>query len=419
MECWRRDGPESWLALAVAAASIAGILALGVTAARLPVLAGRLPPEVFSKALVGHVTFSLVVWLTSCSVAVALHRSAASPPGSSAALSSTGVLAMLAGLVSPGRPVVVDYLPYVDSPAYLLGYALFALGTLTALRSVRSSRAGAGPRCLATAFAATCAALLAGLARAGESPQAALWGAGHALQLVYVSALALSWYQLAADATEGPLSSLAFRLAAALSWVPALLYLFPNAVQIPRSQITNAALGFALSVPTVLHLWVLAPAVLRAKPGLGATALRWSVALYLLGGLLAPVGVGNTLRVTAHYHAMLVGGVTTAFMGALYGILDHREVPVAETAARWQVHLFAAGVVFTVAALLVAAGYGLPRKAYLGAGHPWQLPFALLTFAAALSTVGGAWFLASAGWALFGPRCRPAGSALPVPSPGR
>ncbi len=419
MDTSRRGGLDSWASLAVAAAAAAGALAVAVTAARLPVLAGLLPPETFYKALVGHVTFSLVVWLTSCSVAVALHRSAADPSSGSALLSSAGALAMVAGLLSPGRPVVVDYLPYVDSPAYLVGYGLFALGAAGALRAAASSRPAAGPRCVAVSFLATLAALLAGLARADGSPQAALWGAGHALQFVYVSALALSWYELAGSTAERPVSRLAFRLAAALSWVPTLLYLSPDATAIPRWQATNAALGFALSVPTVLHLAVLAPAVLRAAPGLEATALRWSVALYLLGGLLAPVGAGNTLRVTAHYHAMLVGGVTTAFMGALYRILDHRGLAVSREAGRWQVHLFALGVVLTVAALLVAAGSGLPRKAYLGAGHPWELPFALLTLAAVLSAAGGAWFLAAAGRALAGPRRLPVGSALTAPTPGR
>jgi heme/copper-type cytochrome/quinol oxidase subunit 1 len=141
--------------------------------------------------------------------------------------------------------------------------------------------------------------------------------------------------------------------------------------------------------------------------------------LYLLGGLLAPVGGANTLRVTAHYHAMLVGGVTTAFMGVVYRILQQQGFPVHTRAARWQVHLFGLGVLLTVAALLVAASAGLPRKAYLGGGHPWQLPFVLLSAAAALSAAGGVWFLSSAAGALWSSRRAPVGPAVPATSPGR
>lgn len=66
--------------------------------------------------------------------------------------------------------------------------------------------------------------------------------------------------------------------------------------------------------------------------------------LYLLGGLLAPVGGANTLRVTAHYHAMLVGGVTTAFMGVAYRILEKSGLPVGKQTGRLQVRLFGLGV---------------------------------------------------------------------------
>jgi heme/copper-type cytochrome/quinol oxidase subunit 1 len=116
---------------------------------------------------------------------------------------------------------------------------------------------------------------------------------------------------------------------------------------------------------------------------------------------------------------MLVGGVTTAFMGMVYRILQQQGCPVHTQAARWQVHLFGLGALLTVAALLVAASAGLPRKAYLGGGHPWHLPFLLLTSAAGVSAVGGAWFLSSAARALGSSRRVPVGPAIPATNPGR
>ena len=421
MEPLRRGGPEGWLALAVAAAATAGGLALVVTAARLPLLAGTLPPEAFYKALVGHVTFSLVVWLLSCSVAVALQHSGASAPAYGPVLGASGAAAMLAGLVLPGRPVVVDYLPYVDSPPYIAGYLLFAAAAAVGLRPCAGSGACWGPRSLALAYAASLAALAAGVVRVGGiSAQAALWSGGHALQFVYVVGLALAWYALAGlPYTAFALARAAFGLAAALSRIPVLVVLASDPVDLPRWTSVNLAMGLALSAPTLLHLVVLAPRVVRSRPGLASTALRWSVGLYLLGGLLAPVGAANTLRVTAHYHAMLVGGVTTAFMGVAYRILEEAGLPVRKDAGQLQVHLFGLGVLMTVAALMVAAAHGLPRKAYLSAAHPWSLPLLLLAGAAAFAAAGGGWFVASTWLALRRARGAPDSHPFPVLAGGR
>ncbi len=427
MEPLPRPGPEGWLALAVTAAAGAGALAMVVTATRLPFAAGLLSGAAFYRALVGHVSFSLVVWLLSATVAVALQRSRCRLPGLFLTVAWMGVLFMAVGLLLPGHSVVVDYLPYVESPAYLLGYGVFAAGTAAALGWM----AWTAPhhclelRCLATAYAATLVALACGLARTAL-PSAAVWGAGHALQFVYVTALALAWYELAFPEVSRPpqprLSGLAFGLGAGLSWAPALLYFFADPAHLPRWTGANAAMGFGLSVPTALHLAVLAPHLVHAA-GVEGAALRWSVALYLLGGALAPFGAPNTLRVTAHYHAMLVGGVTTAFMGAAYRILHAAGRPVGEHHARLQVHLFGAGVVLTVAALMVAASQGMPRKAYLTGGHPWSAPVLLVGAAGLLTAVGAAWFLISAWRALWRPSTaggeeaiRP-GARQPHPSP--
>ncbi len=415
-----RTGPLAWVGLAVAAAAVAGALALLVTASRVPALAGVLSREDFYRLLVGHVTFSLGVWLLGCSVGVVLHRSPTPSSPAAVLFAGLGAGGMLLGLALPGRPVVVDYLPYVDSPFYVGGYVLFAAGAAVALWPCLRAQVPVGTRAAATAYGAALAAVAVGLARAGHaSAQAALWGGGHALQFVYVIALALAWYELAgpADACR-PLARRAFHLAGGLSWAPLFLYLAPNVEEIPHWATANAALGVALSLPTLLHLRVLAPRVLQV-PGLEGAALRWSVGLYVLGGLLAPIGAGNTLRVTAHYHAMLVGGVTVAFMGGVFRILEQHGLPVQREAGRLQVHLFGLGVVLTVAALLAAAGQGLPRKAYLAGAHPWSVPLLLMAAAAGFAAVGGAWFLASACTCLRHLHRAPARHPLPVGAAGR
>lgn len=422
-----RGGVVEWVRLSLAAAAMAGLLAVFITAGRLPLFARWIPPETFYKALVGHVTFSLVVWLLGCSTAVALHRSRIRPPALSLRLAILGIGSFLGGLALPGRPVVADYLPFVASLPYWTGYVLLAFGVLLALAPLaRVESTGVprwGARCLALAYTATLLAALVGLLRAGwDHPQAALWGAGHALQFVYVTALALAWHALAEIGwgiapANGPAVRTAYTLSGLLAFLPSLLYLAPDPSGLPRWSLANAALGLGLSVPTLLHLGGILHGIHSAPPRPGGTlertALGWSVGLYLLGGMLAPIGAAQTLRITAHYHAMLVGGVTIAFMGMVYRILEESGYEFLPRAGRAQLHLFGSGAVLTVAALLVAAGSGMPRKAYLSGPHPWSLPLTLLAVSGLLAACGGGWFLVSA-WRILNRR-----TSEPTPIPAR
>ncbi|MDR7416225.1 MAG: hypothetical protein QN193_09905 [Armatimonadota bacterium] len=421
-----RGGVVAWVEVSLAAAAMAGLLAVLITAGRLAPLVRHIPPELFYKALVGHVTFSLVVWLMSCSAAVALHRSGTRPAPLSPYLAILGLGGLLAGLALPGRPVVVDYLPYVASPIYAVGYGLVALGALSALtpclRIEGREISAHGARSLALAYIASLLAAAVGLGRIGTAnPQVALWGAGHALQFVYVTALALAWHALAeagygVPPADGPAARSAYTLSALLPFLSILLYLAPDPSGLPRWTLTNAALGGALSIPTLLHLSAILPRIREASPRPGGsierTALWWSVGLYLLGGILAPIGAVQSLRITAHYHAMLVGGVTTAFMGMVYRMLEENGYGVLPRAGRAQLNLFGGGAMLTVAALLLAAGSGMPRKAYLAGPHPWNLPLALLAAAGLLAACGGGWFLISA-WRILSRRA-PEPAAIPA-----
>ncbi|MCS7172482.1 MAG: hypothetical protein N0A24_03590 [Armatimonadetes bacterium] len=273
-------GVVEWVRLSLAAAATAGVLAVLITGGRLPLFAHGIPPEAFYKTLVGHVTFSLVVWLLGCSTAVALHLSCLRPPTSGLRLAALGFGCLLAGLALPGRPVVVDYLPFVASPLYWAGYLFLAFGVLLALaplaRAACPETPRWGARCLALAYGATLLGAVVGLLRVGgDHPQAALWGAGHALQFVYVTALALAWHALAeagwriAPTHRSPVRT-AYALSGLLAFLPSLLYLAPDPSGMPDWSLKNAALGLGLSVPTLVHLWVLVQRIRSAPP-----AARW------------------------------------------------------------------------------------------------------------------------------------------------
>ncbi len=430
---------RGWLLLAVGAAGVAGILAVAVAAARIPgarVLSG----DSFVTLLVGHVAFSLIVWLLAGVVVVALSATAPRSPGAGWAglgLAAGGsVLLLWASLAGRGRAVLSDYVPVVDTPAYLGGLALVASGAAAALGSVvRPGPAhrgqpvtGWGAACVAASFGATLLAALGGILRAGHlSTQVMFWGAGHALQYVYAGALAVSWYTLAGAVSGAPppaegVSRAAFALYPVLALQGAALYALPDPAALPGLWKVNLVLGAGISVPTIAHLAVVAAAAARRGTVRAAAhtpevaALVLSVAFYLLGGLLAPVGTRGTLRVTAHYHAVLVGGVTVAFMGMVHHLLDvHGWARGGRRAAAVQLWLFGAGVLATVGVLAWAGALGAPRKmaGSVAASGPWASVMRLMAVAAVPAVLGGALFVALALAALL--RASRSSRVLPAP----
>jgi hypothetical protein len=414
-----------WLVLAGTAAGVAGLLATAVALARLPGVR-VLSAQGFYSLLVGHVVFSLIVWLLSAVTAVGVYVvGSAFPPLAGwvgLGLASGGsVLLLAASVTGRGRPILSDYMPVVDTPAYLGGAGLFAAGVAVTLGAVgyaamrRASRSlpRVGMTAVAATFAVATAALLPPVLRPERpSYQALFWGAGHALQYAYAATMAVAWYVLAraglGAASPAPgLSRRAFALYPLLALLAPLPYLVVDPEAVPRLQPVNVALGLGTSVPTLVHLALVSSgvaAVLRTPAARRmplwrpeTTALGASWVFYILGGLLAPVATRGTLQVTAHYHAMLVGGVTVALMGMAYHMLDVKGwAPRRRGAAVAHLALFAVGVLCTVVVLAWAGVAGAPRKMYGGAGGqgPWASVMRLMIAASAPAVLGGALFVA-------------------------
>jgi heme/copper-type cytochrome/quinol oxidase subunit 1 len=127
------------------------------------------------------------------------------------------------------------------------------------------------------------------------------------------------------------------------------------------------------------------------------SALLFSATLFAIGLGLQPVGALGTLRVPAHYHGVIVGGVTMAFMGMAYYLLPKlgRNLPNPGW-AKIQPFLFAPGVLVMIAGLAWAGTVGAPRKAYDAAAAgalAWNIPMNLMGLGAFLAAAGGVVFV--------------------------
>lgn len=85
--------------------------------------------------------------------------------------------------------------------------------------------------------------------------------------------------------------------------------------------------------------------------------------LFAVGVLMDPAGNMGTLWVPAHYHGVIVGGVTIALMGALYHLAARAGWPMPSRGlATWQPVLFGIGVATMIAGLAWAGAEGAVRK---------------------------------------------------------
>lgn len=456
-------GLYGWLLFAVCSLGIAGSLAFLVAMTRTPAI--RLLPNArsFYVLLVGHVTFALIIW--GLSFITALWSYAGSCCGPSRpktrfaggwrllpALFGAGLI-LASVLAGQGVPRLNDYVPVLETPLFVVGYTLFVAGVMITLvhflatvvrrprpRAVLGADSGDQPgggrdgasagfldqvQVFGLASAAICvllaaAALAVALVRivprhdpaTGPFPyQALFWGAGHALQYAYVAAMVVSWQVLAATLgvplISRPMARAAFALYPLFALPAPFLYLLVEPARLPSHTMASVVLGAGLSVPTLLHILLLAHAGRRSRVRIAdlksrpeALALGFSLLLYSIGSFLEPSGAGGTLRVPAHYHGVVVGGMTIAFMGLAYRLLP--EVGRAlhsRRLARWQLVLYGLGILVLVITLAWAGALGAPRKAFDVAADTtrpaWLLPMGLMGVGAVLAVAGGAGFVAN------------------------
>jgi heme/copper-type cytochrome/quinol oxidase subunit 1 len=430
---------HGWLLFAVGCAGIAGLLSGIVAGARIPAVGWLLPnASMFYIGMVGHVAFGLVIWLLAFVIALTVYFAVrermtydtrAAQWGLAAAMLGAGIV-FGSVLNGQGTPFLTDYVPVLETPTYFIGFALFAVGALIALAnylpaalrhrqeiSLPAFGMMAPTLCGLIAAAALICALIILAPRSiveGWRYQSLFWGAGHTLQYVYAATMAVAWYALA-NAAFGALpiksdwARTFFLLYPLLALTAPLAYFVFDPSYSANLRVPGILLDEGLSVPTILHFALIVWAIVQARrkralPPLGAAlrkpegaALVISMGLYLVGAALEPRAALGTTRVPAHYHGMVVGGVTTALMGLGYHLLRQMDWQIVrEKIARAQLYLFGVGVLISILGLAWAGSLGAPRKTFdAGLGTPYTTSMNFMGIGAGLAALGGAIFVGS------------------------
>jgi len=218
----RRSLVLAWLALGLAALLASGLFSILLVLSRTPQLQGLFPvADFFRVALVVHVDMSVLVW--SLSFGGALWTMSGTPRFRAMAwfafaLAAAGAAVMcLAPFIGRAAPVMANYVPVLDGPAFLAGLLLFGAGiVLLCLRSMfavtpvgmRISGHGA-LRFGLNAAVVSCAVAALAFAWSWHAVPRGLdariyyellfWGGGHVLQFAYTLLMLVGWIWLASS----------------------------------------------------------------------------------------------------------------------------------------------------------------------------------------------------------------------------
>jgi cytochrome c oxidase subunit 1 len=434
----------AWLLSAISAAAIAGTLAFAVAMTRTPGVRLLATARAFHVILVGHVTFALTIWLLAFISTAWTYTAARAGLPLNRRVGWAGLAVALAGAVVVSIPIVLfqgqdvmnDYVPLLDTPLFFVGYVTFVAGVgITAANYLaavarRDRTSGLLPL---TAYGMTCAAvaMLTGLVALGAAAarlgigengrvpqdyyQAMFWGMGHSFQYVNSATMVVAWYALVGALLGEPkvhqkFAKGLFTLFALFPLATPLPYFLYDPNLVPTKKVWGIALDTGLSLPILFLGPMILIWVWRARKGNVAAWLKrlpwneprvmafaFSAALFAFGLSIHPAVRQGTLRTPAHYHSVVVGGVTMAFMGLAYHLLPGLQRSVIwRRAAMLQPYLFAGGIIFLVLGLLGAGDLGAPRKTYDAAvaGVAWLKPMVVMGLGAGVAALGGALFVA-------------------------
>jgi cytochrome c oxidase subunit I len=300
------------------------------------------------------------------------------------------VLMALGAFISPGTPIMANYIPVLEGPMFMAGLVAFAVGfALQVLRALLAAprlggmfggadalRFGLNASAVSAAIALMAfvwSLAVVPTALAGKAYYEILfWGGGHALQFTWTLLMLVGWLWLAQSCgARVPLSPrialLMFALALASVFVTPYAYLAHDVASVEHRNLHTAAMRFGGGV-AILPVALAVLLSLLPLRGIEATrrplraALVSSMLLFAAGGLIGLLIGGNNVKIPAHYHGCIVG-VTLALMGLVYQLLPRLGygTPQGRLAVA-QPYLYGAGQLLHIVGLVWSGGYGVQRK---------------------------------------------------------
>jgi len=382
-----------WVGLGLSALLLSSCFGLFLVLSRAPLFSPWLATTTtqFSRALVYHVDFAVLIWFLSMTGALITHFGHSSRHllnRAALALTWSGTVIMLgAGMDDHGQAVLSNYVPVLNSPFFIAGLSVLWLAAcLLALHGVftlwapwnmlRQAPIRVGLLTGSLAWLAAMVAFFLVVRRLGWTFDAIsdfntlFWAGGHILQWAHVLLLLALWLFLLR-----PFQPDVGSLVLASGFVIALLPAFVGVVLVLALEIPSAEYHQWFTDLMKYASWWAVPGTLMAvwpcrrmlKQPLHendpvTVSVFLSIILLVQGIFFGILINGDTVLVTAHYHAA-VGAVTLGYMGLVRYLLTGSRVVIGNPLwARWQPWIFGSGVFLLTSGLELSGIHGVERK---------------------------------------------------------
>ncbi|MFN7065749.1 MAG: cbb3-type cytochrome c oxidase subunit I [Aquificaceae bacterium] len=400
-----------FLSLSLLSLLLAGIFGLLIALTRAPMFKLLDSPSLFYNFLVGHVTFSITVWLMTFALAFWHYKEGRKGNWTPPVFLLGFFLLSLSCLLPYGQPYLSNYIPIIDSPPFYIGLFLFFLGFsfeafLRLRKAIKNLPFQETPSqtlslSVVVGLLTLLSLMISILTVKGEGRfyfERLFWIPGHLQQFMYTALMLAVWHELLKVNSGKYTSSLSMNMAnmfLLLSSLPLFYGYFTDMLSEGFRFLVALSFGIGLGVPVLVHTFYLIKAI-RLNKDVSTFSLLFSMSVYYMGILIAYGGMQSDLRIPAHYHGA-VSGVTIAFMGMAYYMLKERLGSVSlERVARLQPIIFGLGINLLVIGFYIAGLLGAPRKTY---GFEFSqeaevlLALNLMGMGSLLAVLGGLMFL--------------------------
>jgi cytochrome c oxidase subunit I len=444
----------AWFVIATGALMLAGLFSVIPLIGRIPGFSALVTDPWFARrCLVVHVDLALGIWLLAFVMGmfalIPSSRRTSAHDFAAVAFTAVGTLVMVASALLPhAQPIMSNYVPAIDHPAFAAGLIMIAVGLVVAAldgrmwpavgqQALREEQVAVLPpgaqNGVRAAVLAIVIAILTFVASwlttpADLEPRAyyerLFWGGGHVLQFAHVAGMIAVWIVLLQRALgRAPISRRRASVIFATLLAPVMLaplVALRGTDDAFHLQYFTRLMQFGLPVPIISALVLsIHGIILHRKSGSGLrcknaglrckiSALHrklvdapW-VASFAASALLIMLGIGigiairgsNTV-VPGHYHAA-IGAVTAVYMALTVLLLQEHGHPVQRLAALQPV-VFGVGQSVFALGFALAGASGMLRKTYGAEQHvrTWTewLGLSAMGLGGLLAIVAGLYFL--------------------------
>lgn len=428
---------SGWLWLGILSLLGAGLFAILLVLSRTPYIEDIFPwVDFFRTALVVHVDLSVLLWFMAFAGVLWSLNSSSRLIGFgwlALVLAACGAaMIILSPFVGPGKPLMSNYVPVLQSPFFFSGLIVFATGmavlVLRSLIAVPSSglwQGGEGS--IRVGFYAASISTLFALAAFGWSyimiPHSLdsathyynyynllFWGGGHVLQFTYTLLMLAGWLWLAnACRVKISLTPRIASILLVLGLLPVLYVpvIYQSFVGLKGDFMGNYMEQFTLLMriggsfaAMPLGLAIVYGIIVSRRTTVSSperAALLSSVLLFAVGGGISLLIKNSNTIITAHYHGT-GGAVSLVFMGLTLHLLP--RLGYREPDLKWATlapYVYGVGQLLHLLGLLWSGGYGVQRKVAGAAqglhGFAQTAGMGLMGFGGLIAVVGGVIFL--------------------------